>query len=416
MYNEDSEKRSKSRKPHIAYLLSQYPAVSHTFFLKELLGLQQFGFQIETASINPPDRPIESLPSIEAKEAERTRYIKNTSYGKAVSTLLAVALSHPRVFFRGLRSILELPACGLYRRMYSALYLAEAFFVGHWMKQRGLTHLHVHFGGPVSTVGMLVSQAWGYSFSLTIHGPEEFYDVGEFYIRQKISQAKFIFCISDFCRSQLMKYSSPTDWGKFEVIRLGVLPEEFTPQRNVTNGVITLVCVGRLVAAKGQMILAQALGRLLAAGHTLRVVFVGDGPDRKALETCIAERGLAEHVTFCGALSHEQTRQQLAQADIFVLPSFAEGVPVALMEAMAMEIPCISTMVAGIPELIRNNVDGILVPPSSVEELAAAIERLVLDETLRRQLGSSGRTRVIERYNLPHNLKLLASAFERLLA
>jgi colanic acid/amylovoran biosynthesis glycosyltransferase len=400
----------------MAYLLSQYPAVSHTFFLKELLGLKQLGFQIETASINPPDRPEERLSSVEAEEAKHIWYIKKIGYWKAASILLAVVIRHPRVLLRGISSVLELPACGLYRRVYAGLYLAEAFFVGYWMKQRGLKHLHVHFGGPVSTVGMLVSQSWGVSYSLTIHGPEEFYDVGEFYLRQKIRQAKFIFCISDFCRSQLMKYSSPAEWNKLQVIRLGICPEEFAPQPRASNGVVSLICVGRLVPAKGQMILARAIAALLALGHPLRAVFVGDGPDRKALESFITERGLSSQIIVCGALNHDQTREQLAQADIFALPSFAEGVPVALMEAMAMEIPCVSTYVAGIPELIRNNVDGILVPASSEEELTAAIERLVLDGELRRRLGVSARERVLERYNLPENLKLLASAFERSLS
>ncbi|MBT9330246.1 glycosyltransferase family 4 protein [Acidipila sp. 4G-K13] len=317
---------------------------------------------------------------------------------------------------------MELPACGLYRRGYALLYLLEAFLVGNWMKQRGLTHLHVHFGGPVATVGLLVSKSWGYSLSLTIHGPEEFYDVDLFYLQQKIRQAKFIFCISDYCRSQLMKYSAPDHWKKLQVIRLGIRPEEFVPRADTSpraessQNEITLVCVGRLVPAKGQMILLEAVASLLAAGHSLRAVFVGDGSDRKALEAFTASHGLSAHVTFRGALNHDHTREQLAQADIFVLPSFAEGVPVALMEAMAMEIPCVSTMVAGIPELIRNRVDGILVPASSVEELAAAIKLLILDAPLRRRLGAAGRAHVLERYNLPKNLERLAAAFEQALA
>lgn len=147
-------------------------------------------------------------------------------------------------------------------------------------------------------------------------------------------------------------------------------------------------------------------------GHAVHLTYIGDGPDYVNLEREVAELQLGGDVTFCGALNHDQTREQIAKADIFALASFAEGIPVALMEAMAMGIPCVSTSVAGIPELIRDKVDGLLVPPSSVESFASALESLILDRALRERLGASGRTHVVEHYNLPVNLKLLASNFE----
>jgi glycosyltransferase involved in cell wall biosynthesis len=150
-------------------------------------------------------------------------------------------------------------------------------------------------------------------------------------------------------------------------------------------------------------------------GQAVHLTYIGDGPDRTSLEREVAEYRLGEHVTFRGALNHDQTREQMAKADIFALASFAEGIPVALMEAMAMGIPCVSTSVAGIPELIRDNVDGLLVPPSSAESFASAIESLVLDHALRERLGTTGRAHVVEHYNLPVNLNLLASKFERCL-
>ncbi len=402
----------KSEKFRMAYFLSRYPAVSHTFFLKEILGLRRMGFQIDVASVNPPDRPMSELPPQEAEEADRTYYLKHTSIWEALFVIVTVTLVWPAAAFRGLRASLRLGRWDISRKIYALFYMVEAFLLGRWMRQRGLSHLHVHFGGSVATVAMIAAETWGLDYSLTIHGPEEFYEVDDAYLPRKIEKAKFIFCISDFCRSQLMKYCDPPHWDKMHVVRLGVDPEEFKPVVRPANGGLEIVCVGRLVPAKGQHILLRAFTRLHAKGHAIRLTFVGSGPDLPNLKREVTEKGLESSVTFCGALNHDQTRQQLAEADIFALASFAEGIPVALMEAMAMAIPCVSTCIAGIPELIRDNKDGLLVPASSVECLASALESLVVDRDLRERLGAAGRARVIERYNLPVNLKLLASTFE----
>jgi colanic acid/amylovoran biosynthesis glycosyltransferase len=416
----DSDPRASANteKPRIAYLLSQYPAVSHTFFLKEILGLKQLGFHIETSSVNRPDRPVSELTPIEAREASQTYYIKDTSHWRILTTLMLVLVKHPGIFWRGLRTALRLDPWDLYRSFYALLYLTEALLLGEWMKRRNLSHLHVHFGGSVATVAFLTCAAWGFSYSLTIHGPEEFYDVEHFHLAQKFNRARLIFCISDFCRSQVMKYCDPSQWDKLRVIRLGVDLDEFVPApvSNRRNTGLHIVSVGRLVPAKGQTILLRSVSLLLRWGCSIHLTLVGDGTSREVLKKFVEDHQISQHVTFQGALNHDQTHQQLAEADIFALASFAEGVPVALMEAMAMEIPCVSTQIAGIPELIRHNVDGLLVPPSSDEALAAALELLIKDEGLRRKLGASGRARVMDRYNLPQNLKLLGAAFEEALS
>lgn len=402
-------------RQRIAYLMSYYPGISHTFFLKEILGLQQLGFQVETASVNPPDRPVELLSTTEAEEATRTFYLKKVPVGTIMRTMVQLGFRRPRTIARGLRHALRLSRWNLRAGIYALFYLGEALLLGAWMKERSLQHLHIHFGGPVATVGMLAAASWGFTYSLTIHGPEEFYDVQESYLPQKIERASFIFCISNFCRSQVMKYSHPDHWSKFHVLRLGVNPEEFKPVPRPSRDTIHIVCVGRLVPAKGQLILLQAASKLLSQGHLFHLTLIGTGPDKDHLQQFVDSSALKPYVTFCGALSHEETRRQLENADIFALPSFAEGVPVALMEAMAMEIPCVSTVIAGIPELIRNHEDGLLVPASSVDDLANALQRLLANEDLRKSLGASARKRVLELYNLPLNLQRLADAFEQCL-
>lgn len=395
----------------IVYLLSCYPAVSHTFFLSEIQQLKKLGFIVETASINPADRPRSSLPPAEVEEAEHTFYVKPAGVARAIAIAAKTLLFHPAVLIRGAVAALRLGRSDPSTTLYALFYLAEALVLGDWMRLRGLRHLHIHFCGPVATVGMLASMAWGFSYSLTVHGPDEFYDVKKFYLSQKVEQAKFILCISDFCRSQLMRIVAPEHWDKMHVVRLGIDPDVFIPrvQPHRPARPLEVLCVGRLVPSKGQLILLRACSLLHDQGVSLQVRLVGDGPDRKHLEKFASQMKI--DVIFEGAKSHDQTRSLLEQADIFALASFAEGVPVALMEAMATEIPCVSTMIAGIPELIRDGLDGLLVPASSVDALASALRRLAEDSLLRRTLASAGRARVLKLYNLPHNVSTLAACF-----
>jgi colanic acid/amylovoran biosynthesis glycosyltransferase len=399
----------------LAYLLSQYPAVSHTFFLSEIQELRKVGLSIEAASINRSDRSLSAMLEVESQEAEKTFYIKSAGAARAGWIAAKTLLRRPRVFARGLVAALGLGRWDLSATLLALFYFAEALILGDWMRTRGHYHLHIHFCGPVATVGLLASTAWGFPYSLTVHGPDEFYDVEKFYLRQKVEHAKFILCISDFCRSQLMRIAAPEHWAKMHVVRLGIDPRVFFPMRHERQpeGSLEILCVGRLVPQKGQLILLRACDLLLAQGYSLRVRLVGAGPDRKSLEAFAAEKRIS--VVFEGATNHEETRQLIGQADIFALASFAEGVPVALMEAMAMEVPCVSTCIAGIPELIRDGLDGLLVHASSADALASAIERLIEDPLLRRRLGVAGRKRVCELYNLRQNVCSLALVFaERL--
>ncbi len=400
-----------AKTPRLLYLLSRYPAVSHTFFLNEILELRKCGFTVEVASINDPDRSRSLMPELEVEETKKTFYIKSTGIARATAVTARTLLFRPRVFFRGLTTALRLGLWDPRTTIYALFYFVEALILGDWMRSHGHRHLHIHFCGPVATVGMLASMAWGFSYSMTVHGPDEFYDVEKFYLRQKVEGAKFILCISNFCRSQLMRIASPEHWDKMHVVRLGVDPDLFSPMRAQPkpDQTLEILCVGRLVPSKGQLILLRACAILNSKGRPIRVRLVGDGPDRKHLEEFAKREKIP--VVFEGARTHDETRHLLGRADIFALASFAEGVPVALMEAMAMEVPCVSTEIAGIPELIRDGLDGMLVPASSVELLTEALERLVEDPLLRRSIGIAGRKRVHDLYNLPENVSMLANVF-----
>lgn len=401
-------------KIRLAYLVSRYPAVSHTFILREVRQLRALGFEIHVASINSPDRGPEQLTAEEREEAAATYYVKADGAAGALSAHLSTLASRPLPYLRGMILALRLGGTDLRGLVYNLLYFVEAVMVGRWMAKENLSHLHVHFATPASNVGLIASRVFPITYSITVHGPDEFYDVSNFRLAEKIAGASFICCIGSYARSQLMKLSPVREWGKFEVSPLGVDSTAFAPrpfrQQPVT---FELICVGRLVPAKGQHILLSAVHLLTQKGRRLRLRLVGDGPDRASLEEMVNRHDLRDQVIFEGAVNQDRIRDLYRQADAFVLASFAEGIPVVLMEAMAMEIPCITTFITGIPELIRDGVDGLLVPPSDVEALAEAIGKLMDDAILRRDLGQQGRARVMDKYDLPRNCARLAEIFQR---
>jgi glycosyltransferase involved in cell wall biosynthesis len=401
---------NRSGSARMAYLVSRYPEVSHTFILREVVALRALGFSIHVASINEPV----VLTEEERGEAARAYYVKREGAARAVLAQLMFLAASPIAYGRALRCALGLGRTELRALLYHLLYFVEAVLVARWMKREGLQHLHVHFATPAASVALIVTQLCPVTMSITVHGPDEFYDVFRHNLPEKIARAKFLFAIGNFARSQLMKLSPPECWGRFDVVPLGVDPARFAPRPDPGDAApFEILCVGRLVPAKGQHVLLAAAARLHRECRSILVRFIGDGPDRAALERDARQRGLDDCVRFEGAVSQDRIVDFYRRAAIFALPSFAEGIPVVLMEAMAMEIPCVTTFVNGIPELIRDTSDGLLVPPSDDVALAAAIACLMDDGALRKRLGASARLRVVERYNLARNVERLADTFRR---
>jgi colanic acid/amylovoran biosynthesis glycosyltransferase len=397
----------------IAYLVSRYPAISHSFILREVLALRLRGFEIHTASINRPDRPFEQLTEEERQETESTFFIKSAGAKRILAAHLSLFIRSPRGFIAGIFCALRLPGSDLHALLFNLFYFIEAVLLNDWMRRKRLHHVHVHFATPAATVAMIAGRMGTVSFSLTVHGPDEFYNVDSYYLAEKIRRATFVCAISQFCRSQLMKLTAPELWHKLEVCPLGVDPELFFPGNRKPAAEFRLLCVGRLVAAKGQAILLKAVAHLTRGGHHLSLTLVGDGPDRKGLEKLALQLGIAGRVTFSGSIDQGGIREFYRRADAFVLPSFAEGVPVVLMEAMASGVPCVTTAIAGIPELITSGRDGILVPPSDAKLLADAILLLKESPELCDRLANEGRRKVSHSYDLETNVDRLASVFAR---
>ena len=368
-------------------------------------------FDIYTASVRAPDRPLEQLSLEEREEAKRTYYIKPGGAGSAFTALLAALIYSPGRFMSGLAYTVRLAGFRLKQVALNLAYFVQAAMVGRWMRSNGLTHLHTHYA---STVALLVHKAFGVEISISFHGPEEFSDPVGFWVREKVAACMFVRAISQYARSQLMMSSALSDWGKIEVIYMGVEPDAFTPRPFPrAASPVEILCVGRLAPVKAQHILIGAIDILVQESRGLRLHIVGVGPDRQILEREVAQRGLRERVILHGFTPQDKLETLYRQADIFALPSFAEGVPGVLMEAMAMAIPCVSTWVAGIPELIRSGIDGLLVPPSDTEAFADAIRQLVTDPDLRLRIGQAGRQRVLDKFDLRKNSAVFADVMRR---
>jgi glycosyltransferase involved in cell wall biosynthesis len=409
---ESSTSTDKRPVRRIAYLVSDYPKVSHTFILREVLQLRERGFDIEVASINLPDSHVEDMVADERGEVGRTYYVKQHGvFGALIAHLHG--LRTPVAWLRGLRFALGLGGWNLRQKAYSVFYFTEALMLARWMESHGMKHLHVHFASAAANVALVLKHFAPIGLSLTVHGPDEFYDAPGQWLPQKIAAADFIICIGAFARSQLMHLSPASQWHKFEICPLGVDPDRYVPvRRSDETRPFTILCVGRLTPAKGQRILIKACRKLHRAGRKLQLVLVGTGPDETDLKAAVARYGLDSVVRFTGALNQTEVHAWYSRADAFALASFAEGIPVVLMEAMASGIPCVSTRITGIPELIRDGDDGLLVTPSDADELAVALARLMDDSPLRQYLARSGRARVQQKYNLARNAERLGCIFE----
>lgn len=402
----------------LAYLVSKYPAENHTYILREVSRLRAHGIDVEVVTITPDDRRADEVSQAERDERAATFAVKSRGALGILADNLAVFAHRPLRYGRGVLLARRLAGADLRRLAYNLAYLAQAAVVGRWLLRRGHDRLHVHYA---STVGLLAAEVFDVDVSATIHGSAEFINPELQRLREKVRGFKFTVAISRFGRSQLMLNSDPEDWPKIHVVPLGVDRGMAHPSDRVAppgrgdelldrgERPFHISCVGQLQPAKGLHVLLDAAALLRSRGRRVRVTLVGDGPYAASL----AERARATNVdvVFTGRLDQDRVRAVYADSDAFVLASFAEGVPVVLMEAMACGVPCVATRITGIPELIRDGVDGLLVTPSDVEELAHAISALIDDRGLARRLADSARVRVSERYDLDANVDQLANVF-----
>jgi glycosyltransferase involved in cell wall biosynthesis len=316
-------------------------------------------------------------------------------------------MTHPLAYLGTLREALAAAHAGGRARLWQLFYFAEAMLFWRWMRGRRVRHVHVHHANVSSDVAMIAcayanragaSPRW--TWSLTVHGPTDFYDVEALKLPRKLQEASAVVCISDFTRSQAAAFMSSTDVGKLHTVRCGIDLSEFSPAPDRGDeSSAEILSVGALHRRKGNVVLLDAFARVLAAVPEARLTIAGDGEERLFLERRAEELGVAHAVRFLGAVEHDRLPQLYAGADVFCLPSFAEGLPVVLMEAMSTGVPVVATSIMGVPELVRDGESGLLVPPARADALAEALIRLLRDPELRRRLAAEGRRRVAGDYD-----------------
>ncbi|MDB4983504.1 MAG: colanic acid biosynthesis glycosyltransferase WcaL [Myxococcales bacterium] len=397
----------------VAYLVNQYPAVSHSFIRREIAALEAQGIHVERFSIRPP--PAKLVDPDDQTEQARTHVLLGRGVaGLAVATVL-VALTAPGAWLGTLRAAVRLGRRSERGVLRHFIYVAEACLLLRSVRAAGgVSHLHAHFGTNSAAVALFTRLLGGPPYSFTAHGPEEFDHPEELSLPEKIDRAAAVVAVSSFGRSQLSRWVPPTQWPKIHVVHCGVDRSFLAkgPQPVADNR--RFVCVGRLAPQKGQLLILEALAGLRAEGVEVEVVLAGDGELRDVIERRIAELGLGSAVRITGWISNETVRAELIAARALLLPSFAEGLPVVLMEALALGRPAITTFVAGIPELVENGVNGWLVPAGSTTDLMRAIKAaLATPPAELERMGRAGAAAVAAHHDAAVEAARLAELFQK---
>jgi colanic acid/amylovoran biosynthesis glycosyltransferase len=395
----------------IAYLINQYPQPSHSFIRREILALEALGVQVNRFSIRQCQEGIVDIA--DQLEQQKTRALLAEGGWGLLTAVLNVLFTHPQTGLRALGVAFRMgwkSDRGLLRHL---IYWSEACLLYLWLQRESVDHLHAHFGTNSAAVAMLSRLLGGPTYSFTVHGPEEFDKALLLSLDLKIKHATFVVAISTYGKSQLYRYCPQSEWHKISVVRCGVdaqfLAETPPPISEQPN----LVCVGRLSEQKGHVMLLQAAHTLKCEGIQFHLTLVGDGPLRTQLESQIKALDLTEQIQITGWADTAMVRQQILAARALVLPSFAEGLPVVLMESLALQRPVISTYVAGIPELVQPGYNGWLVPAGAVTELVVAMQA-ALEASAQdlQKLGEQGRQQVIQRHSVDQEAWQLVSLFQ----
>jgi colanic acid/amylovoran biosynthesis glycosyltransferase len=396
-------------KMHLAYFTNTYPRATDTFIQREVLGLRSLGIRVGTYSVRKSGVDHDVGPLILAEKA-------NTWYALPVGPFVLLKanlfwiLRSPRAYLGALLQALSMRSPGLSGLMLQLFYFQEAALLARQLILDGISHVHNHLGDASGNVTLLASTLSGVPFSITFHGPHIFLDPYRWSLRVKVRNARFIACISNFCKSQIMLHCDEQDWHKLHVIHCGI---EFSEIANAgeNTAMRTFLYVGRLAAEKGLPILLQAVALLATRGYDFRLDLVGDGPDRVGLEQLSAQLRVSGKVRFLGYADQSGVLKHLRNCDFFVLPSFAEGVPVSLMEAMACGVPTIATCVGGISELIAHADTGLLVPAADTLALCNAMARYLDDPALCKDIANRARDKVSREFNIHLEVRKLANHF-----
>ncbi len=401
-----------ARPMRVAYLVNQYPKISHAWIWREIQAVEELGIEVDRYSIRAVNEPL--VNEQDARERAATRVILSRGLLGLFAGALAVAVTRPIRFFRAWWHALAMGRCSSRGIAYHFVYFMEACVFLRWTLARPVAHVHAHFGTNSATVAAIWHILSGKPFSFTVHGPElaMLSPFGE--LQHKIELSRFLVAISHNGRSLLYRDAAPHNWSKMQLVHCGVdetfleePPGEFPTKRR-------LVCVARLDPEKGHLVLIEAAYVLAEEGLDFEIALVGDGKFRPEVEAHIRRFGLENRIQILGWLGSVAVRDEILRSQVMVLPSFDEGLPVVFMESLALGRPVISTYIAGIPELVENEVNGWLVPAGSPDALVDALRAAVTTPAAKLQaMGRRGRERVLEQHDSRKEGAKLAELFRR---
>ena len=404
----------------IAYFVNKYPAVSHSFIRREVLELERSGVDVRRYAIYCEAGTLQD--ALDKQEYRQTRYIKSQTPLRLFIDIVSLVLSRPARFLRSLVKTLRYGRrsdAGIVKHM---LYFLEGCVLARWCEQDGVSHVHAHFGTNSAAIAMYASWLSGIGYSFTVHGPDEFDNPRGLLLREKIRHARFVVAITSYCRSQLMRWSDHDCWSRIRIVHCGLDEGFFAPATPAANndantGGPYLLCIGRLSAQKGQLLLIEAIAKLRKRGKNIRLVLAGDGEMREEIEAYCRKHGLSEQVTITGWIDSDTVKQLLEGCLAMVLPSFAEGLPVVIMEAFARRKPVLTTYIAGIPELVKDQENGLLFPAGSVDAIVSAIDEIQgCTPASRKQMGQAGYEAVKEHHHIRTEMEKMKRNLEHALA
>lgn len=375
-----------------------YPRATDTFIQREVAALREHGVEVQTFAIRRPDAS-QLTGHEQQQELSTTTYVLAVGAARIGLAVARAALLSPARTTRTAALAWRTRVPGLRGSVKQAAYFAEACVVAGRVRTQRLSHLHNHFPDSSGTVTMLAAELAGVSFSFTMHGAEILRDVDKWRLDEKVARALFAVSVSWYGRSQAMLVSPASSWPRVHVVHCGVDLSASALRTHRSEG-RHVAFVGRLDEIKGVPLLLDAIAAVRAHFPDVRLTLVGDGPSRSSLEASVQRLGLADCVTFTGYRTPAEVREILATVDVFVLPSFFEGIPVSLMEAMAGGVPVVASNLPGIAELVDDGVSGRLVRAGDTDDLTAAIDELLGDEDLRTRMGVAGRAKVAAEFDL----------------
>jgi colanic acid/amylovoran biosynthesis glycosyltransferase len=394
----------------VAYLVNRYPTVSHSFIRREIAALERRGVEVRRYSLRAPDG---ALPDpLDQSEAAATRAVLAQSKLSLVFAAVREMVAYPRRLCRCLGGVLGMVPSGDHRWMRTLAYVIEGCWLAGALRRDRAHHLHAHFGTNSATVARIAARLAGVPYSFTAHGPEEFDAPQALGLATKVRDAAFVVAISSFGRSQLLRLLAPEAWMKVHIVRCGLeFGNDAAPDRASIETAYDFCFVGRLAPQKGLPTLAESLALLSTRGQRVSVCMIGDGELQAWFCAYLEQHGLANAVDLRGAQSERAVFDAMRRSKAVIVPSYAEGLPVVLMEALANRRPVVTTYVAGIPELVTPEC-GILVPAGDAHALADALGSVRgLSVKEREAMGTVGYDRVRRFHDIERSAEQLHALF-----